>query len=515
MDIFPNLFQDNFWAPNCPGRGADSGNLVQNITDVLNSIAIAKAMFCPEYDINNQDVNGNSEVPQPSTSATTDKTNFEANPGDNFKEDILNSIAIAKAMFCPEYDNNQDVNDNSEVPQPSSSARTDKTNFEANPGDDFKEDILNSIAIAKAMFCPEYDNSHDVSSNSEVPQPSTSAMTDKTNFEANSGESIKEVILNSIEIAKAMFCPENDNNNQDVSGNSDMPQPSTSAMTDKPNFEANAVDNIKEDILNSIAIAKAMFCPEYDNSNQCVSGNSEVPQHSSSSTTEKTNFEANLEDNVKEGILNSIAIAKAMFCPEYDGNNQYVNGNSEVPQPSSSATTDKTNFKGNPVDSIKEDILNSIAIAKAMFCPEYDNNNQDVNTNSEVQQHRSSVTSDKNKFQANCDVQHFKPEEITIKVNNDKSITIEAKHEEKPDEHGTIYRHFVRKYVLPENCDIDRVESRLSIDGVLTITAPIVTENAVEHRTIPIIRTGELVRPQQNLAHERKEQVEDKDVIES
>ncbi|XP_050511484.1 GRIP and coiled-coil domain-containing protein-like isoform X5 [Diabrotica virgifera virgifera] len=514
MDIFPNLFQDNFWAPNCPGRGADSGNLVQNITDVLNSIAIAKAMFCPEYDINNQDVNGNSEVPQPSTSATTDKTNFEANPGDNFKEDILNSIAIAKAMFCPEYDNNQDVNDNSEVPQPSSSARTDKTNFEANPGDDFKEDILNSIAIAKAMFCPEYDNNQDVNGNSEVLQPSSSATTDKTSFEANPGDDFKEDILNSIAIAKAMFCPEYDNSH-DVSSNSEVPQPSTSAMTDKPNFEANAVDNIKEDILNSIAIAKAMFCPEYDNSNQCVSGNSEVPQHSSSSTTEKTNFEANLEDNVKEGILNSIAIAKAMFCPEYDGNNQYVNGNSEVPQPSSSATTDKTNFKGNPVDSIKEDILNSIAIAKAMFCPEYDNNNQDVNTNSEVQQHRSSVTSDKNKFQANCDVQHFKPEEITIKVNNDKSITIEAKHEEKPDEHGTIYRHFVRKYVLPENCDIDRVESRLSIDGVLTITAPIVTENAVEHRTIPIIRTGELVRPQQNLAHERKEQVEDKDVIES
>ncbi|CAG9833561.1 unnamed protein product [Diabrotica balteata] len=170
---------------------------------------------------------------------------------------------------------------------------------------------------------------------------------------------------------------------------------------------------------------------------------------------------------------------------------------------------------GNVVRNITEDVLNSIAIAQAMFGPECDRNNQEVNRNSEGQRQRSSVTVDKNKFQANFDVQHFRPEEITVKVNDDKSITIEAKHEEKPDEHGAIYRHFIRKYVLPENCDIDRVESRLSSDGVLTITAPVITENTAEHRTIPIIRTGEPVRPQENLTHEGKEPVEDKDVMES
>ncbi|XP_028132578.1 alpha-crystallin A chain-like [Diabrotica virgifera virgifera] len=167
---------------------------------------------------------------------------------------------------------------------------------------------------------------------------------------------------------------------------------------------------------------------------------------------------------------------------------------------------------GNVAGNISEDILNSIAIAQAMFGPEYGRNNQEVNTNS---QHRSSVTVDKNKFQANFDVQHFKPEEITVKVNDDKSITIEAKHEEKPDEHGAIFRHFIRKYVLPDNCDVDRVESRLSSDGVLTIIAPIINENAVGHRTIPIIRTGEPVNLQESISNEGKKQVEDKEVMES
>lgn len=51
-------------------------------------------------------------------------------------------------------------------------------------------------------------------------------------------------------------------------------------------------------------------------------------------------------------------------------------------------------------------------------------------------------------------------------------MTVEGKHEEKHEEHGQIYRHFVRKYVLPEDCDIKSLESKLSSHGVLSITAP-------------------------------------------
>jgi len=69
------------------------------------------------------------------------------------------------------------------------------------------------------------------------------------------------------------------------------------------------------------------------------------------------------------------------------------------------------------------------------------------------------------------DVQQFSPDEITVKT-IDNQIIVEAKHEEKQDEHGYISRHFVRRYVLPSSHDLANVTSTLSSDGVLTITAP-------------------------------------------
>ncbi|XP_072395414.1 alpha-crystallin A chain-like [Diabrotica undecimpunctata] len=148
------------------------------------------------------------------------------------------------------------------------------------------------------------------------------------------------------------------------------------------------------------------------------------------------------------------------------------------------------------VEDITQDVMNSIALAQALFGPEQDRLDRNVmRQNSKIlNQPRSSVTIDENKFQANFDVQHFKPEEITVKVNGDRSITIEAEHEEKQDEHGAVYRHFVRKYKLPENCDIEQVNSKLSSDGVLSITAPIFGQKSSSHRTIPIIQTGKPIK---------------------
>jgi len=82
----------------------------------------------------------------------------------------------------------------------------------------------------------------------------------------------------------------------------------------------------------------------------------------------------------------------------------------------------------------------------------------------------STVRTDKDKFQIVLDVQQFKPEEINIKV-VDKFVIIEAKHEEKKDEYGWISRQFMRKYMIPEQCDIEQLTSNLS-DGILTIIVP-------------------------------------------
>lgn len=69
------------------------------------------------------------------------------------------------------------------------------------------------------------------------------------------------------------------------------------------------------------------------------------------------------------------------------------------------------------------------------------------------------------------DVQQFAPNEISVKTQNNV-IIVEAKHEEKQDEHGFIFRHFVRKYILPEDTEVMDITSSLSSDGVLTISAP-------------------------------------------
>lgn len=102
----------------------------------------------------------------------------------------------------------------------------------------------------------------------------------------------------------------------------------------------------------------------------------------------------------------------------------------------------------------------------------------------------SVVEADKDKFNVVLDVQQFDPSEIDVKV-VDKCVVVTAKHEEKRDEHGWISRQFVRKYLIPEQCDIDQVTSKLSSDGVLFITAPRKDQPKTENeRTIKIEHTG-------------------------
>lgn len=78
-------------------------------------------------------------------------------------------------------------------------------------------------------------------------------------------------------------------------------------------------------------------------------------------------------------------------------------------------------------------------------------------------------------------------------------ISFIGKHEEKQDDHGIISRHFVRKYLVPEQCDPEKATSSLSSDGVLTIVAPMKPE-AIENKREKIIKieqTGKSSEEQQ------------------
>lgn len=92
-------------------------------------------------------------------------------------------------------------------------------------------------------------------------------------------------------------------------------------------------------------------------------------------------------------------------------------------------------------------------------------------------------------FEECIDVQHFKPEEISVKVEKN-SILVHAKHEEKQDEQGFILREFTRRYELPNGCKAEDVLSSLSSDGILSVkcaAAPVI-EWAAE-REVPITQT--------------------------
>ncbi|XP_031621371.1 heat shock protein 23-like [Contarinia nasturtii] len=101
------------------------------------------------------------------------------------------------------------------------------------------------------------------------------------------------------------------------------------------------------------------------------------------------------------------------------------------------------------------------------------------------------ATVDKNSFEHCIDVAHFKPEEISVKVENN-SVLVQAKHEEKQDEQGFISRQFTRRYDLPKNCKAEDVVSSLSSDGILSIKCaiPVVSESA-DGRQVPIQQTGQ------------------------
>lgn len=105
----------------------------------------------------------------------------------------------------------------------------------------------------------------------------------------------------------------------------------------------------------------------------------------------------------------------------------------------------------------------------------------------------------KDDFQLVLDVQQFEPHEIEVKVMDDY-IVVSAMHDDKRDEHGWVARQFVRRCPLPKEYDVERLTSRLSSDGLLTIVAPKKGKYEGVERTIQIERTG---KPFQNKKKEK------------
>ncbi|XP_030648661.1 heat shock protein beta-1 [Chanos chanos] len=84
----------------------------------------------------------------------------------------------------------------------------------------------------------------------------------------------------------------------------------------------------------------------------------------------------------------------------------------------------------------------------------------------------SEIKQTQDTWKVSLDVNHFAPEELTVKT-KDGVVEITGKHEERRDEHGYVSRCFTRKYTLPPGADVEKVSSCLSPEGVLTVEAPL------------------------------------------
>ncbi|KAJ0067922.1 hypothetical protein NL108_011709 [Boleophthalmus pectinirostris] len=76
------------------------------------------------------------------------------------------------------------------------------------------------------------------------------------------------------------------------------------------------------------------------------------------------------------------------------------------------------------------------------------------------------------KWRVSLDVGHFSPSEISLSV-KDGFLQVGGRHEERPDQHGFVARCFTRKYRLPAEIDVTKIVSWLSVDGLLTVEAPV------------------------------------------
>lgn len=89
------------------------------------------------------------------------------------------------------------------------------------------------------------------------------------------------------------------------------------------------------------------------------------------------------------------------------------------------------------------------------------------------------VNCDDSGFTVQVDVKYFKPEDLMVKVTGD-FVEVQGKHEEKKKEGpGFTTRQFNRRYRIPKGVDTMALESAVSPDGMLIISAPLLqTENS-------------------------------------
>lgn len=91
------------------------------------------------------------------------------------------------------------------------------------------------------------------------------------------------------------------------------------------------------------------------------------------------------------------------------------------------------------------------------------------------------------RFKVRFDVSEFRPEEIQVKVQENKVI-VYARHEER-NLKTSVSREYSRQVDIPPNVDQDRLQCLLSRDGILTVEGPVFTNQLCIPQVLPIQTT--------------------------
>ncbi|KAK6042341.1 Hsp20/alpha crystallin family protein [Cooperia oncophora] len=76
------------------------------------------------------------------------------------------------------------------------------------------------------------------------------------------------------------------------------------------------------------------------------------------------------------------------------------------------------------------------------------------------------LVNDDKKFAVSLDVSQFRPEQLNVHLEG-RELTIEGKQEHK-SENSAIHRSFTRKWLLPENVDLEAIRTQLDDKGHLS-----------------------------------------------
>ncbi|XP_033751349.1 major egg antigen-like [Pecten maximus] len=88
------------------------------------------------------------------------------------------------------------------------------------------------------------------------------------------------------------------------------------------------------------------------------------------------------------------------------------------------------------------------------------------------------------KFKVRFDVSEFRPEEIQVRVQDNK-IAVSAKHEEKSTS-SSVSKEYSRQVDIPSNVDQDKLQCILSKDGILSIEGPVRGQILGKETVLPI-----------------------------